>query len=67
MGGWVGRVWPTLRSLPSKVLVETLAFGHLHLDVTVPRVTIFRDAILDLFLMELGDVLSSGPKMIVAD
>ena len=38
-----------------KTLVETLGFGHLHLDVTVPRVVIFRDAILDLFSVELGD------------
>jgi hemoglobin-like flavoprotein len=38
-----------------KILVETLGFGHLHLDVTVPRVVIFRDAIIDLFAMELGD------------
>ena len=32
-----------------KVLVQTLGLGHLHLDVTVPRAVIFRDAILDLF------------------
>merc|ERR1719265_694813 len=38
-----------------KILVETLGFGHLHLDVTVPRVVIFRDAILDLFQIELGE------------
>merc|ERR1712048_1326275 len=37
-----------------KVAVETLGFGHLALDVTVPRVVIFRDAILDLFQVELG-------------
>merc|ERR1712061_920458 len=41
-----------------KVLVETLGFGHLALDVTVPRVVIFRDAILDLFQVELGSRLS---------
>mmetsp|Transcript_98483 Transcript_98483/g.153896 ORF Transcript_98483/g.153896 Transcript_98483/m.153896 type:complete len:1144 (-) Transcript_98483:100-3531(-) len=38
-----------------KILVETLGFGHLHLDVTIPRVVIFRDAILDMFTVELGD------------
>jgi hypothetical protein len=38
-----------------KVLVETHGFGHLHLDVTVPRVVIFRDAILDLFSVELAE------------
>merc|ERR1719343_238234 len=41
-----------------KVLVETLGFGHLALDVTVPRVVIFRDAILDLFQVELGSRLT---------
>merc|ERR1712048_1025713 len=41
-----------------KVLVETLGFGHLALDVTVPRVVIFRDAILDLFQVELGSKLT---------
>merc|ERR1719317_1513013 len=42
-----------------KILVETLGFGHLNLDVTVPRVVIFRDAILDLFQVELGSRMSS--------
>merc|ERR1712151_1106596 len=41
-----------------KVAVETLGFGHLALDVTVPRVVIFRDAILDLFQVELGNKLT---------
>merc|ERR1712232_762588 len=41
-----------------KVAVETLGFGHLALDVTVPRVVIFRDAILDLFQVELGNRLT---------
>merc|ERR1711879_760738 len=43
-----------------KVQVETLGFGHLALDVTIPRVVIFRDAILDLFQVELGSKLSTG-------
>ena len=33
---------------------ETLGFQHLDLEVTVPRVVIFRDAIIDLFQMEMG-------------
>merc|ERR1711865_1207604 len=42
-----------------KILVETLGFGHLHLDVTVPRVVIFRDAIIDLFMVELATKFSA--------
>merc|ERR1719428_974146 len=41
-----------------KVAVETLGFGHLALDVTIPRVVIFRDAILNLFQVELGNKLT---------
>jgi len=41
-----------------KVVVETLGFQHLDLDVTVPRVIIFRDAILDLLEAELGNRMS---------
>ncbi|CAK0822872.1 unnamed protein product [Prorocentrum cordatum] len=41
-----------------KTLVETLGFQHLHLEVTVPRVVMFRDAIVDLLQMELGSQLS---------
>merc|ERR1711924_541453 len=41
-----------------KILVETLGFGHLHLDVTVPRVVIFRDAILDILAVELAEKFS---------
>lgn len=43
-----------------KILVETLGFGHLNLEVTVPRVVIFRDAILDLFQVELGERLTTA-------
>ncbi|CAE8633053.1 unnamed protein product, partial [Polarella glacialis] len=42
-----------------RLLVETLGFRHLDLDVTVPRVVIFRDAILDLVHSELGDQLTT--------
>jgi len=42
--------------------VETLGFGHLHLDVTVPRVIIFRDAIIDLFTLELAEKFNSAAR-----
>merc|ERR1711908_221299 len=45
-----------------KILVETLGFGHGHLDVTVPRVVIFRDAILDIFSVELAEKFSSTAR-----
>merc|ERR1711933_621404 len=45
-----------------KILVETLGFGHLHLDVTAPRVVLFRDAILDLFSVELGERFSAQAR-----
>jgi len=38
-----------------KTAVETLGFQHLEMEVTVPRVTVFRDAILDLLATECGD------------
>merc|ERR1719310_661237 len=41
-----------------KVAVETMGFAHLAYDVTIPRVVIFRDAILDLFQVELGNRLT---------
>merc|ERR1719462_528089 len=37
-----------------KVIVETLGFQHLDLEVTPPRVVIFRDAIVDLLRVEMG-------------
>jgi len=37
-----------------KMIVETLGFQHLDLEVTPPRVLIFRDAIVDLLQMEMG-------------
>ncbi|CAE8638544.1 unnamed protein product [Polarella glacialis] len=46
-----------------KISTETLGFQHLDLEVTVPRVIIFRDGIIDLFEMELGDRLTSRGKM----
>ena len=46
----------------SKVLVQTLGLGHLHLDVTVPRAVNFRNAIMDfcvLLAVELAERLPS--------
>merc|ERR1719167_250269 len=37
-----------------KITVETLGFQHLDLEVTPPRVVIFRDAIVDLLRVEMG-------------
>merc|ERR1711920_827381 len=37
-----------------KTVVETLGFQHLDLEVTIPRVVIFRDAIVDLLQVEMG-------------
>merc|ERR1719167_1148343 len=37
-----------------KITVETLGFQHLDLEVTPPRVVIFRDAIVDLLKVEMG-------------
>merc|ERR1719221_2484652 len=37
-----------------KIVVETLGFQHLDLEVTPPRVVIFRDAIVDLLTVEMG-------------
>lgn len=38
-----------------KVLVETLGFVHLNIDVNVAWVIVFRDALLDLFHVELAE------------
>ena len=35
--------------------VETLGFAHLSVEITVARIAMFRDAVLDLFETELGD------------
>jgi len=45
----------TLHDPPAlKILVETLGFQHLDLEVTAPRVVIFRDAICELLELEMG-------------
>lgn len=43
--------------------VESLGFQHLDLEVTVPRVGIFRDAIVDLFDMEMGQRFTTKAKI----
>ena len=40
-----------------------IGFQHLDLEVTVPRVVIFRDAIIDLFDMEMGARFTSKAKL----
>eukprot|EP00931_Biecheleriopsis_adriatica_P095522 TRINITY_DN6911_c0_g1_i2.p1 TRINITY_DN6911_c0_g1~~TRINITY_DN6911_c0_g1_i2.p1 ORF type:complete len:1051 (+),score=165.50 TRINITY_DN6911_c0_g1_i2:245-3397(+) len=45
-----------------KTQVESLGFQHLDLEVTVTRVAIFRDAIVDLFEMELGARFTSKAR-----
>merc|ERR1719414_1019125 len=37
-----------------KTLVETMGFRHLHLDVTISRVALFKNAILDLLMVEVS-------------
>lgn len=43
-------------------IVETLAFSHLSFDVTVSRVILFRDAIIELFEIDLGELFSSSAR-----
>merc|ERR1719491_1516645 len=45
-----------------KVIVETLGFMHLDLEVTPPRTVIFRDAIVDLLQVELGNRFSKKAR-----
>jgi hemoglobin len=46
-----------------KILLETRSFGHLALPVSVPLVIKVRDAIMDLFSVELGDKFTSVAKI----
>ncbi|CAE6962445.1 unnamed protein product [Symbiodinium natans] len=46
-----------------KMQVETLGFQHLDLEVTAPRVDIFREAIVELLEMELGPRLTSKGRV----
>ena len=59
MNGLSGAIAHLDRPRALKVVVETLGFQHLELDVTVPRVAVFRDAIVDLLGVELGARLST--------
>jgi len=49
-----------------KIQVETLGFQHLDLEVTAPRVIIFRDAIVDLLTMELGAKMSTRARAAIS-
>eukprot|EP00929_Paragymnodinium_shiwhaense_P110882 TRINITY_DN781_c0_g2_i1.p1 TRINITY_DN781_c0_g2~~TRINITY_DN781_c0_g2_i1.p1 ORF type:complete len:249 (-),score=72.74 TRINITY_DN781_c0_g2_i1:22-717(-) len=40
--------------------VESLAYGHMSLDVTIPRINIIRDAVIDMLVVELGSKLNSA-------
>mmetsp|Transcript_51511 Transcript_51511/g.122492 ORF Transcript_51511/g.122492 Transcript_51511/m.122492 type:complete len:1163 (+) Transcript_51511:75-3563(+) len=42
-----------------KMIVEALGFSHMQIEVSVPRAVMFRDAILDLLAVELGDQAST--------
>jgi hypothetical protein len=46
-----------------KVVVETLGFQHLDLEVTGPRTVIFRDAITDLISVELGTQFTKKSRL----
>merc|ERR1740138_1658507 len=43
-----------------KTHIESLGFWHMSMDTSVARCVVFRDAILDLFVAELGSKLTSG-------
>ena len=49
-----------------KIQVETLGFQHLDLEVTAPRVIVFRDAIVDLLATELGAECPHGRVLLSA-
>ncbi|CAL1147647.1 unnamed protein product [Cladocopium goreaui] len=63
MNGLTGIVASAHSPQQLKTQVESLGFQHLDLEVTVPRVGIFRDAIVDLFDMELGTRLTTKAKI----
>merc|ERR1712113_658790 len=62
MNGLNNIIMSLLDPKASKVIVETLGFQHMDLEVTIPRVVIFRDAIMDLLTVELGARLSNKAK-----
>lgn len=46
-----------------KNLVDTLGFQHLTTEVTVPRIEVFRDALLELFAADLGDLFTMDVRI----
>ena len=46
-----------------KNLVDTLGFQHLTTEVTVPRIEVFRDALLELFASDLGDLFTMDVRI----
>lgn len=45
-----------------KAEVESLAFAHLNIEVTIPRIAVFRDAILELLEIEIGEAFNERAK-----
>lgn len=45
-----------------KAVAETLAFWHLQLEVTIPRVLIFKDAIMDMLCLEVGEDMTESAR-----
>lgn len=48
-----------------KILAEALGFQHLDFDVNVPRVALFRDAIVDTLASELGVQLTNAAREVL--
>ena len=46
-----------------KILVDTLSFQHLTTDVTIPRIEVFRDALVELFAADLGDLFTMDVRI----
>jgi len=46
-----------------KLLAETLGFEHMHLDITLPRVVIFRDCVVDVLAVELGEAMTTQAQI----
>ena len=46
-----------------KTLVDTLGFQHLTTEVTIPRIEVFRDALVELFAADLGDLFTMDVRI----
>ena len=46
-----------------KNLVDTLGFQHLTTEVTIPRIEVFRDALVELFAADLGDLFTMDVRI----